>query len=51
MNEEVHTVFTVKVQYIMENDNTIENNKADKVIVEAKVDNALISTQSEAEVL
>ena len=51
VNEEVNTVSTVKVPYIILNSNTIEDNKADKVMIEAKVDNALISTQSEAEAL
>ena len=56
MNEGEDTVSTVKHPYIIKNNNTIEDNIADKVIEEAMVDNAsveklLISTQSEAEVL
>ena len=50
MNKEVNTVSTVKVPYIILNGNTIDN-KADEVMIEAKVDNALISIQSETEVL
>ena len=42
---------TVKHPYIIKNNNTIDNNIADEVIIEAKVDNVVISTQSEAEVL
>ena len=49
--DKVNTVSTVKVPYIILNSNTIEDDKADKVMIEAKVDNALISTQSEAEAL
>ena len=51
MKEEVNTVSTVKVPYIILNNNTNEDNIADKVMIEAMVDNALISTQSEAEAL
>ena len=42
MNEEVNTVSTVKVPYIILNGNTIEDNKADEVMIEAKVDNACV---------
>ena len=35
------TVSTVKVPYIIENNNAMEDDKEDKVIVEARVDNAL----------
>ena len=48
MNEGENTVSTVKHPYIIENNNTIEDNIADKVIEEAMVNNAWISTQSEA---
>ena len=40
MNEEEDTVSTVKHPYIIKNNNTIEDNIADKVIDEAMVDNA-----------
>ena len=51
MNEEDGTVSTVKHPNIIKNNNTIDDNIADKVIIEAKVDNVVISTQSEAETL
>ena len=50
-NEEENTVSTVRIPYIILNSNTVEDDKADKVMIEAMVDNALISTQSEAEAL
>ena len=40
MNEEVNTMSTVKIPHIILNGDTIEDNKADKVMIEAKVDNA-----------
>ena len=49
VNEEVNTVSTLRISYIILNSNTIEDNKADEVMIEAMVDNALISTQSEAD--
>ena len=50
-NEEVNPVSTVRIPYIIFNDNTNEDDTADEVMTEAKVDNAcVISTQSEAEV-
>ena len=49
VNEEVNTMSTVKIPHIILNCDTIEDNKADKVMIEAMVDNALISTQFEAE--
>ena len=51
VNEEENTISTGKVPSYIVNSNTIEDNKADKVMIEAKVDNALISTQSETEAL
>ena len=42
---------TVKHPYIIENNNTAEDDIVDEIIDEANVDNALISTQSEAEAL
>ena len=51
MNEGEDTVSTVKHPYIIENNNTVEDNISYEVIEEAMVDNALISTQSEAEAL
>ena len=50
-NEEVNPVSTVRIPYIIFNDNTNEDDTADEVMTEAKVDNAcVISVQSEAEV-
>ena len=50
-NEEVNPVSTVRIPYIIFNDNTNKDDTADEVMAEAKVDNAcVISTQSEAEV-
>ena len=40
MNEKEDTVSTVKHQYIIKNNNTIDDDIADKVIDEAMVDNA-----------
>ena len=51
MNEEEGTVSTVKHPYIIKNNNTIDSNIADQMIIEAKVDNAMISIQSEEEAL
>ena len=42
MNEEVNTISTVKIPHIILNSDTIEDNKADKVMIEAKVDNACV---------
>ena len=50
-NEEVNPVSTVRIPYIIFNDNTNKDDTADEVMTEEKVDNAcVISTQSEAEV-
>ena len=51
MNEGEDTMSTAKHPYIIKNNNTIDNDIAEKVIIEAKVDNAIIPTQSEAEAL
>ena len=52
VNEGDDTVSTVKDPYNIKNNNTIEDDIADEVIIEAIVDNALvISIQSEAEAL
>ena len=40
MNEEEGTVSTVKHSYIIENNNTVEDDSIDEVIDEAMVDNA-----------
>jgi len=45
VNEVVHTVSTVKVLYIISNSNTVDGNKADEVMIEAKVDNTMILTE------
>ena len=44
-----NTVSKIILPYIIENNSTVEDNIVDKVIDEANVDNALISTKSEAE--
>ena len=50
-NEEVNTVSIVRIPYIIQNNNTNEDNTADEVMIEAKFDNTcVISTQSEVEV-
>ena len=51
MIEEENTVSTGKVPYIILNNNTNEDNIADKVMIEAMVDNACDFNISEAEVL
>ena len=41
INEVVNTVSTVRIPYIILNNNTKEDNKADEVMIEAKVENAV----------
>ena len=41
-NEEVNTVSTVRLPYIILNNNTNKDYTADEVMIEAKVDNACV---------
>ena len=41
VNEEVNIVSTVKDPYIILKGNTVEDNKAEEVMIEVKVDNAV----------
>ena len=43
LNEGEDTVSTVKHPYIIKNNNTIDEDIADEVMIEAKVDNVVIS--------
>ena len=48
-NDEVNTVTTVRIPYIILNNNTAEDDKVDKVMKEFNVIMLVISTQSEVE--